>query len=407
MFSLIRVFLSRIFYHFNYVRGYVFYRFKHNPVIFCFFPFSSVGGAEKVHLDILKSISDAKPYIFIRYKINPWLSLNEKEDTAWLNLFNKFGNVVFLSDYLESSKLSYLNTAWIQGWIVGSLNANNKSVLFFWNDSFIKALFPFLKQHVRVIDIIHNLKPDNPSDLEYLNLDVVPRINKRILVSPHLKDMLELIYKNNNIDPLLINRAHVILNGTNIPDEYSEKPDDKILKLIFVARDAPEKRIYLINRIAEKLSLEKIPFVFNIIGPDPQKWKDNNIININWLGLITDEKTISEMYKNSHIFILVSYTEGMPKTLIEAMSFGCVPVITDVGDISEYISDRVNGYLLPVNPEELMVERAVDFIKELSNDNELFNELSRNTYLTVKKHFDINIIEHMYHRLIVPGIAED
>jgi glycosyltransferase involved in cell wall biosynthesis len=410
MVSLIRALASNFFYYISYIRGFVYFGKKTGPVIFCFFPFSSVGGAEKVHLDILKAISDKNPRVFIRYKINPWLPPKEKEislkeDTAWLHLFKKYGHVTFLSDYLEASSLSYMRTSWIKGWILGSLNVKKKSVLFFWNDPFVKTLLPKLKDRVKVIDIVHNHRPDDPKDTEYLNLDVVGRLDRRILVSPHLKDLLKDIYIKNDIDISYIDRSYVILNSVLFRDLEKQGQSYDVLKVIFVARDAPEKRIFLVNEIARRLSAEGVPAQFTLAGPDPDRWKNENLPNVTYLGLLMEENEIFELYQNHDVFLLTSSTEGMPKTMIEAMALACIPVVSSAGAIPQYINDGYNGFLLPLNSEEDLIKTAVEVLKKLCSDRTLVQKLSENTYHTAKKYFDINICEHLYRRIIVPGSA--
>lgn len=381
-----------------------------SPLIYCFFPFCSVGGAEKVHLDILKAIKHAKPRIFIRYKSNPWMPPDGRAspynmDTAWLPLYKTCGKVTFLSDYIESLHFSHLKAAWIQGKITGALNAKKKSVLFFWNDPFAKTILPGLKPHVKVIDIVHNHKPGDPEDTNYLNIDIVKRVDKRILAAPHLKIMLKQIYEKRGLKDDLMKRIHVILNGAHIPDTERKKNSPNPLKVIFVARDTHEKRIHLINSIAGEIFKEKnFHIVFNIVGPDSVKWNNQNLPNVNWLGLITEEERISEMYAEHHVFLLTSYTEGMPKTMIEAMANRCVPVVAAVGAIPEYISDGHNGFLLPLFPEEKLISEAVQCLKKLFVNPVLLEHMSNNAYNTAKKHFDINLCEHKYRRIIVPFV---
>ena len=62
----------------------------------------------------------------------------------------------------------------------------------------------------------------------------------------------------------------------------------------------------------------------------------------------------SEIYGSADIFILPSFTEGSPASLIEAMSCGVASIATAVGESKKYISDGETGILIsPGDPKEL------------------------------------------------------
>ena len=62
-------------------------------------------------------------------------------------------------------------------------------------------------------------------------------------------------------------------------------------------------------------------------------------------GLLNKSKLI-EIYNVSHFIILPSKSEGFPKVIGEAMNFGCVPIISNISCISDYITHNDNGFLL-------------------------------------------------------------
>jgi len=97
-------------------------------------------------------------------------------------------------------------------------------------------------------------------------------------------------------------------------------------------------------------------------------------------GIVTGT-TKTELLKNCQVFILPSLYEGLPMSLIECMSFGLVPVVTDVGSIREYVKDGENGMLLNVRDDCSIVEA----LTRLQNSRELLQSLSiaaQNTVFT-------------------------
>jgi glycosyltransferase involved in cell wall biosynthesis len=69
--------------------------------------------------------------------------------------------------------------------------------------------------------------------------------------------------------------------------------------------------------------------------------------NVMFLGF-RDMEELLELYNVADFFALASYSEGLPKALLEAMSCGCIPVATAVGDVGRVVVDNFNGFL--VNP---------------------------------------------------------
>lgn len=90
-------------------------------------------------------------------------------------------------------------------------------------------------------------------------------------------------------------------------------------------------------------------------------------------GSITD--VASAIYKAS-FFVLSSYSEGMPNTLIEAMALGIPSISTDCpcGGPAELIEDGVNGYLIePGNWKKLQ-----DILQKLINNPGLAKKVGEN-----------------------------
>lgn len=66
---------------------------------------------------------------------------------------------------------------------------------------------------------------------------------------------------------------------------------------------------------------------------------------ITFLGYVDKFEEKVRLLSNSKIFISCSKGEGFPVSLLEAMCCGCVPVVSNVGDISDVIENGANGYM--------------------------------------------------------------
>jgi glycosyltransferase involved in cell wall biosynthesis len=77
------------------------------------------------------------------------------------------------------------------------------------------------------------------------------------------------------------------------------------------------------------------------------------------LGYRDDVETV---LKRGRLFALVSEWEGVPFAMIEAMSSGLVPIVTDVGTIADWIKEGQNGHFVPVGDASalaLTIERLL------------------------------------------------
>lgn len=98
-------------------------------------------------------------------------------------------------------------------------------------------------------------------------------------------------------------------------------------------------------------------------------WKPNNQLN--------------EYYKSADVFVLPSWSEGMPNALIEALSCGLASITTNVGMIPNYLKDNHSALLInPKSTEELTIA-----IEKLILDENLKLKLSINGYKVAKKYF--------------------
>jgi glycosyltransferase involved in cell wall biosynthesis len=74
--------------------------------------------------------------------------------------------------------------------------------------------------------------------------------------------------------------------------------------------------------------------------------------NVRFVGYVKEDAELVRLYQNSDVFILPSYTEGVPKVILEAMANGLPVVSTAVGGIPEIVQDGVNGLLVPPRDPE-------------------------------------------------------
>jgi len=88
-----------------------------------------------------------------------------------------------------------------------------------------------------------------------------------------------------------------------------------------------------------------------------------------------------ELYNIANVYVLASSSEGMPFSVMEAMSCGCVCICTDVGGLSEIINDSINGYLTQPHEPHLMANKIGDIMTLSELQLHLINDKARQTIL--------------------------
>ena len=367
--------------------------------IFFFFPLASVGGTERVHLDVLNALSNYPIEIFIRYRVNPWKGIafkqqveGKKEGIQLKSEFEAFGKLTFLSNYLEAPRFGRLISAWYIKRLVKKINASSNPVVIFWKRESIDFIWDQLAPHVKIIDIVHNNSNNDAPDASYLLNDWAPRINHRVLVNAGLMKWISPLYQEQQ-DPIeLMQRISTINHQVTIPAELPIKPTD-VFHVLFVGRDAKEKRVSLFFEIAEHFT-QNPRITFHAVGVQPGV---NTPANVTCLGVITSKESIDHVYENAHVLVLTSESEGFPKVISEAMAFGCVPIVTAVGAIPEVLVHGKQAML--TNPLKC-VDESVHYLNSLLEDYTEYETLSKNAYLYAKEVFDSNRFKNGWKKLI-------
>lgn len=72
---------------------------------------------------------------------------------------------------------------------------------------------------------------------------------------------------------------------------------------------------------------------------------------------------VEDFYRQCSVYVLPSYREGTPRTVLEAMSMGRAVITTDAPGCRGTVIDGVTGYLVPIKNAEAVAEKMAEFIK--------------------------------------------
>lgn len=126
--------------------------------------------------------------------------------------------------------------------------------------------------------------------------------------------------------------------------------------------------------------------------------------NVHWeLHGWTAHDVILDFYRTEKpdLFINASRLEGIPVSIMEAMSCSIPCAATDVGASGEIVSDGRNGFLLPVDFDAGETARKLDGY--LSAPTEEKNRMRRNAYETFERDYDSEVNYAAFARRILSG----
>ena len=97
------------------------------------------------------------------------------------------------------------------------------------------------------------------------------------------------------------------------------------------------------------------------------------------------------------MFVLPSYyREGLPRTILEAMSCGRVVITTDWPGCREPIKDGVNGFLVPVKDSKALAEKMCALIA----DEKLLKNMAEAAYKTCVENYEVGIVNQQMREII-------
>jgi len=153
--------------------------------------------------------------------------------------------------------------------------------------------------------------------------------------------------------------------------------------ICFIGRLTQQKNLFALLE-----ALKGLPYTLTIIGSGEQReelerFANENKVNVNFLGNIPNHE-LPQILNRHELFILPSLWEGMPKTLLEAMSCGLPAIGTKIDGTKEVIEHGKNGILCDTDSNSIR-----EAILRVMNDKELKDTLSMNARKTVEEKFSL------------------
>jgi len=354
---------------------------NHKTNLIFFFPYTHIGGAERVHADIVSVFKSNNPIVIFT---------GFSKDKKFLSKFSENALVLNIPDALNYPFLHKKALKLLAGYI----NKQTKPHVLGSNSGFFYDLTSHLSAQVIISDLIHAFKYQPDGNLVHKKyLSISQKFTNRIFISSASLAEFKKFCFHQNLTKEYTQKLKLIYNCTNIP-ALKEKAKDKSLQILFVGRNSEEKRLNVFIEIAKLLN-SKNPdkFTFSVIGASgPQPF-------IKYYGEINSDTALHEHYTNTDILVLTSLREGFPLVIMEAMAHGVVPLSTPVGDIPTHIKEN-SGFVTSSIEESLVIKEIVEKIEWLDKNRNSLASFSANAYKYASTNFSKERFSSEYKSLL-------
>tara|TARA_Y100001960_G_C14774755_1_gene882390 strand:- start:2041 stop:3090 length:1050 start_codon:yes stop_codon:yes gene_type:complete len=300
-----------------------------------------------------------------------------------LNPFKDIYTLLFLIKLIKKNKpdivLSYTIKPIIYGSLAAYISGINKIFSMvtgigyaFYGDTLKQKLIGKLVKKIYKSALHYNAKVffQNPDDLDYF-------ISNKLI--------------NSKSKTLIINGSGVDLNYYS----FSKPPINRITFLL-IARFLKEKGIFEFIDAAKILKNQYPKTRYQIIG-----WRDDGPSGINmstinnwekepFVELLGYKEDVRKYLQKSSVYVLPSYREGTPRTVLEAMSTGRPIVTADSPGCRETVINNKNGFLVPIRNSKVLAKKMEKFILEPS----LINKMGKESRKIAELKYDVNKVNN-------------
>ena len=185
----------------------------------------------------------------------------------------------------------------------------------------------------------------------------------------------------------------VISNGVEIPQKtvtWNPKQCNVLFLGVLIKRKGVADLLKTIQSLKAQGKIGTLRFILAGTGEEENELKhlaEEYEIGqyVDFIGWVSGDKK-QECLMNSQVMVLPSYNEGLPVSLLEAMSYGMPVVSTDVGDIPSVIKHRENGMLFSPGDTKAMEECLLYMTNE-----ESYAGLAENARKTVVENYSLEL----------------
>lgn len=179
-------------------------------------------------------------------------------------------------------------------------------------------------------------------------------------------------------------------------DDIVSLKNNQKTNLLFLGRIGKRKGVYDLIESINSINDSVKHNISLTIGGDGEVEKlkklikDLNLDNVNFVGWVKGAEKIN-LLKNTDVFVLPSYNEGLPISLLEAMSFGKPIISTNVGGIPRILKNEINGFVIEPGNKAQLQEAILKYV----NHSQLIKKQGQEGLKIVEKYYPERVLEKL------------
>jgi glycosyltransferase involved in cell wall biosynthesis len=160
------------------------------------------------------------------------------------------------------------------------------------------------------------------------------------------------------------------INGSGVDlDHFSQAPQPPGLTFLMVSRLLKDKGVREYAAAATRLKAERPDVSFRLAGyidssPDSISESELQELITNGVEFLGDLRDIRPAIAACSVYVLPSYREGTPRSVLAAMAMGRAIITSDAPGCRETVAHGVNGFLVQPRDSEALYRAMLKFVAE-------------------------------------------
>lgn len=238
----------------------------------------------------------------------------------------------------------------------------------------------------------------------FLNDNLKTKLIRKILMTEYKYSMrkCEYVFFQNSDDDEAFRKAGavnkqktVLLNGSGVNlDKFSVQPMPEKFGFLCISRLIRDKGVFEYLKACEIIKKNNPDVRCLLVGPydsNPSSLQPEELqrfIDEGTIEYFGEQKDVVPYLAQSSVYVLPSYREGTPKTVLEAMACGRAVITTDAPGCRETVCHKVNGLLVPIKD----VDKLTEAMQYMIDNPDRAAEMAVLGRGKVEEVFDVNIV---------------